>query len=213
MPKVFFHPNFKERLEETIIDLENRSSVELVVVMRQRSSAYIAANLWAGICLSWIAIFLFFFTPPIYHDFFVLTGSAGCFLLGYFLFHYIAPLKRLLLPKKRIESNVEIMARAIFQKAGVYKTAQHSGLLVYVSKFEQEIALIPDSGIEKNLSPEDWQSIEDAFRQVFKSKQQEAALLEAIAKSAEIFEANIPVLDNNDSELPNTLHIEMDFSL
>ncbi len=209
----FFNTAYKSDLDQAIIDLENRSSVELVVVIKEASSRYRDISLDAGIVLSWIALFVFFFSPPEYGDYLILSATAAAFILGICAFVFVPALKRIFIPKKRRDRQVGLLARAIFQKAGVYKTAQHSGLLVYVSVLERRVVLLPDTAIEKHLPPEDWQLIQTRFEAVFQGSNPAQDLLDSIAYSADIFERDIPFLPDTDSALPNTIHISSDFSI
>jgi putative membrane protein len=213
MPKPFFNPTFQTQLEDAIIDFENRCNVELVVVVKDRSDDYKDIELWVAILAATIALFIFFFTPPIYGDFLILTGYGLAFLLGLLAFRLFPKLKRPFISKKRRTRSAEIAARAIFQKAGLYKTAQHTGLLVYISLLEQQVTMIADFGIEKHLSTEELHQLKDAFQSIFKSNPADDSLIKVISDSIAVFEQRIPVLENNESELPNTLHIDADFSL
>src|SRR5208282_5063169 len=59
--------------------------------------------------------------------------------------------KRALLPRKRVEEQVRMAARAAFVQQGVSRTRGRTGILVFVSMLERRVELVVDVGVDAKL--------------------------------------------------------------
>jgi putative membrane protein len=64
---------------------------------------------------------------------------------------WIAPFARLFVPRHRREGEVLQYAQALFLEAGLFKTARHDGVLLLVSLFERQVAVVADRGVRDNI--------------------------------------------------------------
>jgi putative membrane protein len=103
--------------------------------------------------------------------------------------------------------HVHRAARATFVERGVHGTRERSGLLVYVSWLEQQVALVPDLGLARAVGPELVARMEAALTaEMHAGGKHVAAALEKftaeLAKLAPVGHADINELSNSiDSDL------------
>jgi len=148
MSAEFLDEEARKAFKEAIETIEAASGVEVVVAMRQRSSTYFHANLAVGAAIAFAALaamlfvdYSFSLTAILFDPFLVGAAAAG-------LVHWIPQAKRLLTRPSTRRRHVRAAARSTFVERGVHNTRDRSGLLVYISWLEQEVALVADSGIE-----------------------------------------------------------------
>lgn len=207
--KTFFEPDYQTQLDETIQGLESKSSVEFVVVIYPESSNYRDIELWGGIFLAFASLVCQFMVPAVIHIYAILFGTLLAFSLGIGLIKWIKPLKRFLINNKRMRRKAEIMARAIYQKAGIHRTSHHTGVLLFLSTFEHQAVLLWDIGVDVELTIDELDGLELQFNGIFKSANPSEALLTKIADCTPIFEKHLPVQPNDINELPNHLQVEL----
>lgn len=207
--KAFFEPEYQNRLDEAIQELESKSSVELVVVIYPEANRYRDVELWGGICLAFLVLVIKFMVPAMIHIYAILLGTLLAFSLGIGLVTWVKPLKHWLVNTKRMRRQSEIMARAVFQKANIHRTSQHTGVLLFIAGFEQEAVLLWDIGVDVELTIDELDKLKSEFNQIFAAAQPEEALLKTIKESIPVFEAHLPVQPNDINELPNHLHVEL----
>lgn len=207
--KEFFEPAYQVKLDQAIQELESKSSVELVTVIYPESARYRDIELWGGVFIAFLALTYKFMHPEAIHFYFILFGTLLFFVLGVSLVRWIKPLKRLLTNRKRMRRKAEIMARAIFQKAQIYRTSHHTGILLFISTFEKEVVLIWDIGVDLVLNIDELDELQFQFGQIFDTKDAPEALLKKIKASIPILEAHLPVQPNDINELPNHLEVTL----
>jgi putative membrane protein len=131
--------------------IEQVSAVEVVVAVRRRSAAYLHANVAVGaaIAIAGLAAMLYsdhvFALISILIDPFVVGAAAGAVV------ELLPAVKRLLSPRGLRQREVLRAARATFVERGVHRTRDRSGLLVYISWLEREVAVVLDSGADAGI--------------------------------------------------------------
>jgi putative membrane protein len=134
--------------------IEQVSAAEVVVAVRRRSAPYLHANVAIGVAvaIAGLAAMLFsahvFALTSILIDPFVVGGAAGA------VTELLPTVKRLLSPRAMRQREVLRAARATFVERGVHRTRDRSGILVYISWLEREVAVVVDAGIERALPAE-----------------------------------------------------------
>lgn len=207
--KKFVHPDFQTQLSNLIADLEQASQIELVVVIKQRSANYEDVPLGLGINLSMLTFSYFFLVDTSFESYLVYFMTLSSFGLGVLLGLILPFMQRLLVRKKRQQRNVEMMARALFQKGGLHHTSTKVGTLIYVSALEKMIYIVADRGAQMAIPEQEWQKITTDLASIFNAKNPPEALLIELAKCRDIFHRYIPALENNINELPNDLSIDL----
>jgi putative membrane protein len=206
-----FNEDFRTRLYDTIKDIEDNSLVEIVVLIKAQSGNYRDIPVWAGMITSFIVYTFFMFSPFEFDVYLIYAFTLLSFPLVYTLFTSLPKLKVKFANRRRMDRNVEIHARAIFQKGGVRFTSERIGTLFYVSLLEHKIYILPDRGAKSAIPAEDWEKIETDFQSIFDEPESSLpnALLEKLANFKPVFSEFIPPVENDINELPDNLDVEL----
>ena len=204
-----FNEDFRTRLYDTIKDIENHSLVEVVVLIKAQSGSYRDIPVWAGMIASFLVYTFFMFSPFEFDVYLIYAFTLLSFPLVYTIFTSLPKLKVKFAKRSRMDRNVEISARAIFQKGGVRFTSERIGTLIYLSILEQKVYVLPDRGAKNAVPAEDWAKIETDFQSIFNEPNLPDALLEKLAKCKPIFSEFIPPVENDINELPDNMDVEL----
>lgn len=134
--------------------VENASAVEVVVAMRQRSGTYHHANAIVGTLLGFVGLAAMLYSSHEFQLSSILVDPFVVAVLGAAAVELLPQVKRWLTPPELRRRHVERAARATFVERGVHNTTGRSGVLVFISWLEHEIALVADSGLAHALAPE-----------------------------------------------------------
>lgn len=200
---------FKTKLYKTIKEIEDNSLVEVVAIIKTQSGAYKDISYGVGAVVLFLAYTYFMFAPAVFDVYLIYFMTIASFFLGFSIIEFILPLKRLLTSEKRKNKQVELYARAIFQKAGIRHTSEKIGILIYVSLFEKKTTIIADSGAEEALPSEEWKTLRTNFQGIFGTQDVLAALIKQLKISKETFSEYIPSVEDNVNELPDNMDVEI----
>lgn len=92
-----------------------------------------------------------------------------------------------------------------FKKIGMDKTALHNGVLIYIAVEDHKFAIVGDSGINKVVPPDFWDSTKEAMLVHFRSGNIVDALITGINMAGEKLQQYFPYLDGDTDELPNDI--------
>lgn len=205
----FFNEEFKNKLYETIEDIENNSLVEIVGIIRQQSDKYRDIGfLYASIATA-ILYSIFIFIPTQINPYFIYLSTIVFYLLIFYAVMGIPSLHRMLIPKNRRERSVEIFSRAIFQKGGIRFTEEKIGVLFFVSVFEKKVKIIADRGAEMSVPKEEWDKLISQFDKIFEDDQTSDNFLKILSSTKDIFAKYIPPVENDINELPDNLNVDL----
>ena len=190
-----------------IEDIERGSAAEVVVAVRRRSARYLHANVTVGAAAAFagLAAMLFsaheFALGSIWIDPFVVGGLAGA------LVELLPDVKRWLTPRALRRRAVLAAARAAFVERGVHRTRDRSGLLVYVSWLEREVAIVADGGIERAMSAEARAEAARAMTRAIRGGG--AAVARELARLAPTLAAAMPCRSDDINELPDAIDSDL----
>lgn len=207
--KKFTHPDFQTQLSNVITDLEQASQIEVVVLIKQCSANYEDVPLGLGINLSVLTFSYLFLIDTDFDSYMVYFTTLTAFALGALLGLMLPFMKRILVRKSRKQHNVEIMARALFQKGGLHHTSAKIGTLIYISLLEKMVYIVADRGAQMAIPEAEWQKITKDLQGIFNTKNPAESLLIELVKCKDTFHRYIPALENNINELPNNLSIDL----
>lgn len=137
-----------KRAVETV---ENASAVEVVVAVRQRSSTYRHANVAIAAVLAFAGLATMLYVDEQFSVSSILFDPFVVALIGGVVVEFVPQLKRYLTPPAIRRREVARAARATFVERGVHNTTGRSGVLVYISWLERQVALVADSGLAQSL--------------------------------------------------------------
>lgn len=202
----FLDDDARAAFRRAIEAIEGASAVEVVVAVRRRSGTYHHANVVVGAAVAFAALATMLFAehafslPSILVDPFVVGVLAGAAI-------ELAPhAKRALAPRALRHREVTRAARAAFVDRGVHATTGRTGVLVYISWLEQQIALVADLSLVRALGAD---AIARAERELTAAMQgggsAVARRLEALAPA---MAAVLPHSPDDVNELPDAIDDE-----
>jgi putative membrane protein len=195
----FFTDAAKKRVTEAVMDAESRTAAEIVVVVRHASARWREVDLGVGAVVAFGVLLLLLFHPrPIAVEI-MPVDVALAFVAGVVVSASIGPLKRALLPRKRVSEQVRAAARAAFVDQGVSRTKGRTGILVYVSTFERRVEVVADIGVDEKL-------LELQARALSESLSQGAdfdAFVDAVRSIGLALAASLPRSEDDVNELPD----------
>jgi putative membrane protein len=190
-----------------VTTIENNSAVEVVVAVRRASGTYRQANVIVGAAIAFAGLAATLFSD---HTFGLLAILIDPFVVGLLagaIVELLPQVKRWLTPTARLRASVRQAARATFVERGVHATTGRSGVLVYISWLEQELALIPDLILASSLPEGAIESAEAALRAKIASGG--AAVAAELERLADQMGVAMPHRDDDVNELPDAIDSDM----
>lgn len=188
-----------------IEEVEKKTSAEIVCAVATESGRYDRAESIVGLLFALVALGA---THAAYGGWLLTPGdfSEGTatplavqaaavvvgFLLGNALASYVHVVRRLAVSEREIDEEVNRAAGHAFTAAGVRSTENRTGLLIYVSLFEQRLVIFADEAAERALTEAGIQSLRDtAVQQIRKGKLAET-FIETIRRAGDRLEGALP---------------------
>ena len=154
------------RLDGLVAETEKRTKTQIVLAVIKRSDTY-AELPWKAFALgASIAGLLVFILNLQFYDWYpqvtVLTGVAGT-LAGGAAFALLAILvpgfAKRFLSDDRAEVEVRQYAQSLFLDRELFATSSRTGILLLVSLFERKVVILPDKGLDNQLTGEAMQRV------------------------------------------------------
>lgn len=144
----FFLPDASGRAAAVVAEVEKQTGAEVVVAVRRSSGRYTGADYLWGALFAFATLLLLLFLPQEFQLWTIPVDVIVSFGLAAFASSRSYWLRRALtLPSTR-RANALSAARACFVEAGVSRTRDRGGLLVYVTLLERQVVLVPDVGFD-----------------------------------------------------------------
>lgn len=201
----------RKHLDQRTADVEKRTGAQIVLAIVKRSDSYTelpwkafalgAGFAGAGTVLfdvlrsGWDSRFAALFAVMA-----TLAAGAACALLSI----GVPRFARIFLDAHRAEVEVRQYAQSLFLSREVFATRGRMGILLLVSLFEQQVVVLPDSGLDKRLSREALQGIVARMTSALAAGQAARALengLQALEESL----AATAFAASSGNELPNVI--------
>ena len=207
MPATLVDEPGKRALRAAVEVVEGASSAEVVVAIRGASGFYLHADLIVGAVMATATLaFLLFSHVEFAIEWFVVDPLVVGAIFGW-LSSRTPWMRRLLTPAATRHRWVEAAAHAAFFERGVHLTAGRTGVLVYASALERQVALIGDRGVTGVVSPQHWAEARDALGAKIRGGLDVAALAQAIAGLAPILGPYLPRAEDDVNELPDEVDL------
>lgn len=207
-------PADRATLAKAVAAAERRTSGEIVVSIVEACDDYSHAA-WKGMALGalagvlvaagaygsgrfWWSVWLWILAP----------ASAGA-ALGYAGTAASATLRRWLVTPGVMERRVEQRAATAFLRAGLSRTRDRTGILIFLALFEHRVEVLADTGISAAVEQAEWDAIATGVAAGMKSGAPLPALLAAIERCGDLLATRrlAPRPDDTD-ELPNRVRTE-----
>lgn len=184
--------------------IESASAVEVVVALRRQSAPYRHANVTVGAVAAFCALAAMLFSAHPFRLTSILIDPFVVALLFGALVEVLPSVKRALTPRGLRRTAVRRAAEATFVERHVHATTGRSGLLVYISWLEREVALVPDIGLSRQLSATDLVRAQTALTAAMRSGG--SAVARCLEQLAGTMGSAMPRGTDDINELPDAIH-------
>ncbi len=221
MGKFLFKDDELKKIEAAVEAAERKTSGEIAVAYIKQSDSYAVQELMFGIAIGFLYFMeLLFFTHEI--ETFVKSlsweYSLNHLLMAYgfstfvviFLVYLLANLPlvdRLIVPGSVKRRKVRERALRHFAEAGVYKTKDQTGILIFISHLEHRIELIADSGIAAKIEQQTWDKMVEHIIDGIRRGKLADHLVESIGQCGDILAEHFPIQADDVNELKNGIDI------
>ena len=212
-------PTQMREIANTVAEVEKKTTGEIALAVVYQSDSYAFVELFVAFCAAFLSFFILFLcSAPIWNLLertvwfpspaqltAVIGGSAATVVFIVYLLVNIPAIDRLIIPNTL--KNRRVYARALqhFVESGVYKTTEHSGVLIFASVLERKFFVIADSGIAAKVAQTEWDSICKIMTGGLKEHQAAHAFISAVKECGRILQEHFPNKAENLNELPDGL--------
>jgi putative membrane protein len=114
-------------------------------------------------------------------------------------------LKRLFLSAADMTESVEEAAIRSFFERKVHETADHTGILIYISLLEHKVRVLADSGINARVDEKLWHDLVVMIIDGIREKRQAEAICNAVDRCGSILRQHFPKKSNDRNELGDAM--------
>jgi putative membrane protein len=161
----FFTDADKDRIRDAVHSAEKKTSGEIVPYLVEQSDEYEVAEWRGGAILASMSILVFVVIHVLTSlwlpvDFVGVILIALCvFAVGMLAVKFVPSLKRLFAGKELLALRVHQRASQAFIAEEVFKTRERTGILLFISLLEHQVAVLADSGINARVKQEEWNEV------------------------------------------------------
>jgi putative membrane protein len=195
-------PAQAQRIEQAVRAAEAATSAEIAVCVRRASTddRFLAAIFGAVVFLVVETV-----APAIWwnYDRLVWLGVA---LAAGFLAFWLADrfdLGLRCLPPRMLVRDAHRAARAVFLDHGIDATPERNAVLLFVSRAERYVEILPDRAAAAAIAPAHWAAIVDAFREAARKGDLGEAVAGAVAAIGTVCAAHFPASAGNPDRVSN----------
>ena len=194
----------RQKVSTAIGVAESRTSGELVAVVARQSDSYLyIPTLWASFLALASPLPLWFLIPS-WGAVDLYTAQLAIFIVVALVFLW-RPLRFRLIPRSVKHRRAARTAREQFVEQGLHRTAERTGILIFVSVAEHYVEVLADSGINDKVDSSVWQKAVDDFTANVKAGRVAEGFLAAIADCGDVLAEHFPRPGGRPEELPNRL--------
>ncbi|MCB0307745.1 MAG: hypothetical protein KDD48_00115 [Bdellovibrionales bacterium] len=187
----------KQAIEVAIKRAEQKSSVEIVPCIIPISDDYAHAY-W-----KLLSIAMFLALAISYFSLGIALLSATVLVTAYIT---ILPFRRRMIGRVFMDHRVWQKAKQVFLEEEIFLTKHRTGVLILISIFEREVAVLCDTQIYKMTDPKTWKDISDKLADGMKANKPAETMLTAIEKIEALVDGKaLPEKDLQDNEISNTI--------
>lgn len=193
-----------------IESIEAVSAVEVVVAVRRRSHGYRQANVTVGMLVGFAGLAAMLYAKQAFALTSILIDPFVVGLIAGGIVELLPGVKRVMTPSAQRSYHVHRAARATFVERGVHATRERIGLLVYISRLEQQVALVPDLGLARLLPADAIGRMEAALAAEMRGGGAHVAA--ALERFADELRQAAPVGADDTNELSNSIDSDLERS-
>jgi putative membrane protein len=201
----------RNRIDACVREAESRTRGEIVVMVAPASYHYPVAGLLGATAFALpVAVA---FTPLLGGLFWAGPANLWVFLAVmiplFVAFHEVVKrvfiLKRCFVHAKEMEDEVREAAHHQFYRKGLHRTAEETGVLIYISVFERRVWVLGDQGINAKIPEEQWQAVAAVIVQAIQEGRPAEGICRAVGEVGRILREKFPVGPDNPDELKNLI--------
>jgi len=193
----------QDQLERFVVELEKRTSAELVVVLAHRAEPYRDIPYRVGALVSLVVLAGLLFLPAGFHPGWVLAETAAAFGLGFLAAHRSQRLARWLTSDRRRARSTEAAARRAFYERGVSLTRERTGVLLFIGWLERRAVLLADVGVERRLPLDEWNAVRRCLQGPEPMRRFPQGLIGCFEPVGELLAERLPAAADNPNEIPD----------
>jgi putative membrane protein len=207
-PSVLLDPADRLRVERAVLEAEQSTAGEIVVAVVGSCAEYGSAGWRLGTAMALLGFLA--------AEAFAAEAGAGALLAaqasGLALGHLLARIqcvRRSLVSERYMQECAERRAWSAFAQNGLARTAEHTGILIFVALFEHRVIVLGDEGVDRVLDPgESWEEVVDLLLAGVRERRITEGILAAVRRCGEILRTHLPAPPKPVNQLPTALILE-----
>ncbi|MEM7298080.1 MAG: hypothetical protein AAF391_07420 [Bacteroidota bacterium] len=214
MKKYIFTEEEKERIQQAVKDLEKQSCGEIVPFFARKSDEYEEvpwklASISGLSCLCFVAFLSYTWSLPNVSVLLIAFIIIVMMTIGYLIPVLFPIIKRTLVAREKMTQMVSKGAKEAFLEEKVHETAEHVGILIYISRLEHIVMVLGDEGINQKVQQEDWERVIALITDGLKKKNIGDGLVNGINHCKELLLQNGFIRKESDTnELSDELRVK-----
>lgn len=206
-------------ITDTVAEVEKKTTGEIALALVYQSDSYAFVELFIAFCAAFLSFFILFSSSaPIWNLLertvwfpspaqltAIIGGGAAAVVFIVYLSVNIPAINRLIIPNALKNHRVYTRALQHFVESGIYKTAEHSGVLIFVSVLERKVFVIADSGIAEKVTQSEWDGICKIMTDGLKDRNAAQAFVDSVKECGRLLQQHFPNKAENPNELPDGL--------
>jgi putative membrane protein len=207
-PSALLDPADRLRIEGAVLEAEQNTAGEIVVAVVGSCAEYGSAGWRLGVAMALLG----FLGAAIFAAEFGLGILLAVQAVGLGLGHLLARIqivRRSLISDGFMQACAERRAWSAFAENGLARTAERTGILIFVALFEHRVIVLGDEGVDQVLDPdESWEEVVDLLLAGVQEKRAAEGILAAVRRCGEILQTHLPAAPKTLNQLPTALILE-----
>lgn len=199
----FYTEQTKGAVINAVSAVELRTAAEVVVTLRNKAGEYRQADYACGALAAFFTLLVLLFYPRSFSTLAMPFDVLAVFAISSLACANSPPLRRLFTTRHYRERQVSTAARAAFVELGTSRTRNRTGILIFVSMLEREVAIVADIGVDTRALGRNWLAAVAALEESV-ANGNASAFVFALGAMAAPLEALLPRGEDDADELDNT---------
>ena len=107
--------------------------------------------------------------------------------------------------KRGFSQDVFLDAKKAFQKLGMHRTKERSGVLIFIAWKSRSFAILGDEGIHQKVGDPFWNGTRDRMQEKFSEGKLTEGILAGVDAAGEVLKKYFPRRADDKNELPDTV--------
>lgn len=190
------------RIEEAVDGAETKTSSEIVVCVRRTSGEDRGVAALVGVVVLAAVTGLGAALRPEMNAYLLIALALAAGIIAFAASDWF-DLGLKLLPAQLLTKEARQAARAAFLDRGIDATPQRNAVLLFISRAERYVEILPDRGLAAVVPQQRWTSIVTSFQEAARQKSLVEATCDAIAQIGAVCAGPFPADSNNPDLISN----------